>query len=245
MDAFRLSIYVWMNLKLLQDNSQLLISDVTIDVPKILNDPSIAGSLILRDVLITGLETIDNPIQYSNKYISVVATEVQNNFNVCVTIPIQYMNVTTKYIADIAIRNEIPIYGEGNFTISLSNITINTCMLLNYNSHVDHLDFQMVYNHGPVHISGVLKHRTADKLADKVLEIANILFAMWNKIEPKETSCLMSPLMEYFVNWYFIQYENRSLEFNWACLENSSFMNILGLFMELKEDVLNILLSLV
>ncbi|KAG5871666.1 hypothetical protein JTB14_032271 [Gonioctena quinquepunctata] len=237
MDAFTYKItYIYMNLMNIQLDGNVAIPNIIVDVPKIMNDSSIEGSVVLSNILITGLETSE--IDFDN--IQVEDSEEEETFDVCVKLPVGYLNITWGYVADIAIRKKIPIYGEGNFSVYMSNVTIDICTFASYKDvFVDDVNFTMAYRHGPADISGVLKHPAADKIASRVLNIGNVLLAMWNKYEPKKASCIWNPLVQHALNAY-LEYGNNSLEFDKTCLQDSSVSEIFDLGRELKHEVSNI-----
>ncbi|CAH1117972.1 unnamed protein product [Phaedon cochleariae] len=218
---------------------EMYMPEMIIDMSTLLKDPSTQGSIIFRNFTFL-IEP--NSIQYNENDVVVTPNtdeEGIEKFDVCLKLTIESLNFTTIYVADIALGEHIPIYGEGNMAIHLSNIVMDLCTIANtQEAYAENMNLRMSYQRGQTSITGIYLHPDADRIGSQLLEIGSSLFEMWNKYEPEKASCVLSPVMQYILN-QFLYYEHNSLEFNTTCLQESIVGNIWrnsrGLYQEIQD----------
>ncbi|KAJ8951077.1 hypothetical protein NQ318_003775 [Aromia moschata] len=214
MDAMYLAVLVWMYLSNLKLQKEVSLPEISWNLSETIESELVLGTVQLTDLIITGFETLESQIE------NIESTEDENgDNNICVYVPLDYLELRTDYDADVGIADEIPLYGEGSFSQKIEDIKFNICTFVSFaNGYVDDVKVTIQYRHNPANLTGWWKNERSNAFVLQFLNVFNLMFAMWNAYEPDRTSCLISPIAQYILN-NNMEYENNTLSFDIECIK--------------------------
>ncbi|KAJ8979917.1 hypothetical protein NQ317_005353 [Molorchus minor] len=203
-----------MFLNTLKNDKYVSVPEIAFDFSELVDSGLILGTFLLTNFTISGLDTLTSDL------LNIQSTLDEDGYNyVCVYIPTEYLTLTTEYDADIGVADEIPLYGEGTFRYTLSDIDYNVCLTADFDvGYVYNVVAHLLYRHNPIELTGWWRNRQATEIIEKLVNVLDMLFAMWSSYNPNHASCVISPIIQYLVN-NNIEYENNTITFNTTCLQ--------------------------